>query len=124
MIEDSKADKSWIRSELDKVVYELNFSLFFMNLKLKKNQKGDRKDLDDKVNKKLFDDTNSDLSHLLDNCVKKSSSLEAEWKKSSENLFKELESKLDRLELDSLKECIEKQLKKLKKLQVINTNII
>ena len=43
---------------------------------------------------------------------------EDEWRKGSEKIFKELENKLDRLELNSLKDYIEKQLKKLKKLQV------
>ncbi len=44
---------------------------------------------------------------------------EDEYKANSQNIFKELENKLDRLELDSLKDQIEKQLKKLRKIQVI-----
>ncbi len=39
-------------------------------------------------------------------------------KTNNQNVFKELENKLDRLEVESLKDYIEKQLKKLKKLQV------
>lgn len=40
-------------------------------------------------------------------------------KKGNEKIFKELENKLDRLELSSLKDYIEKQLRRLKKLQVL-----
>jgi hypothetical protein len=40
-------------------------------------------------------------------------------KREHEKIAKELDCKLDRLELDPLKEYIEKQLKKLKKIQVI-----
>lgn len=39
-------------------------------------------------------------------------------RKENEKIAKELDCKLDRLELDPLKEYIEKQLKKIKKLQV------
>jgi hypothetical protein len=41
-------------------------------------------------------------------------------KKENEKIAKELDCKLDRLELDPLKEYIEKQLKKIKKLQVFS----
>ena len=41
-------------------------------------------------------------------------------KKNNDNILKELEHKLDRLELDSLKDYIEKQMKKLKKIQKDN----
>ena len=43
---------------------------------------------------------------------------EGELKKNSENLLKELETKLDRAEIDSLKDYLDKQLKKIKKIQV------
>ncbi len=43
-------------------------------------------------------------------------------KTNNQNVFKELENKLDRLEVESLKDYIEKQLKKLKKLQVKSIN--
>jgi hypothetical protein len=74
--------------------------------------------LEEKVDRSLYDDTNQSISHLINGCAQKTHSLEEELKASSDHLLKELESKLDRLELDSLKEYIEKQLKKLKKLQV------
>jgi hypothetical protein len=43
---------------------------------------------------------------------------EGELKKNSESLLKELETKLDRAEIDSLKDYLDKQLKKIKKIQV------
>lgn len=55
---------------------------------------------------------------MINGCAQKNKRLEDELKSSSDHLLHELENKLDRLELDSLKEYIEKQLKKLKKLQV------
>ncbi len=39
-------------------------------------------------------------------------------KKATDNIYKELENKLDRLELEALKEYIEKTMRKLRKLQV------
>jgi hypothetical protein len=95
-----------------------------------------------KVNKKTFDENMNDVSNSINGCIAKNTSLvcfyhyllyimiklmltrleniiqEDEWRKGSEKIFKELENKLDRLELNSLKDYIEKQLKKLKKLQV------
>ena len=105
-------------------------------------QKADKRDLDLKVNKKTFDENMNDVSNSINGCIAKNTSLvcfynyllyimiklmltrpeniiqEDEWRKGSEKIFKELENKLDRLELNSLKDYIEKQLKKLKKLQV------
>lgn len=84
-------------------------------------KKADKKDLDLKVNKKTFDESITDVSNSINGCIAKNTCLEDEWRKGSEKIFKELENKLDRLELNSLKDYIEKQLKKLKKLQVERT---
>ena len=45
---------------------------------------------------------------------------EDEFHKSNDHLLKELENKLDRLELDSIKDLLEKQMKKFKKIQQVN----
>ena len=44
-------------------------------------------------------------------------------KRENEKIAKELDCKLDRLELDPLKEYIEKQIKKIKKLQVSHLSL-
>jgi len=93
-----KSSHSWTQQELEKKV--------------------DKKELDSKVNIKRFDDVNNEMSNLINTCNLKNNSLEQELKTSSENILKELDCKLDRLELDSLKEYIEKQIKKIKRLQV------
>lgn len=76
------------------------------------------------MNKKTFDESITDVSNSINGCIAKNTCLEDEWRKGSEKIFKELENKLDRLELNSLKDYIEKQLKKLKKLQVHKTTKI
>jgi len=100
-LEESKADKNWIQMEI--------------------NMKADTKDLNNKVNKKLFEDKNTEVENSLKEFVLKHSSLEDELKRNSDILLKELEGKLDRLELDSLKDYIEKQLRRLKKFQKENS---
>jgi DNA repair exonuclease SbcCD ATPase subunit len=96
-LEENKADKNWTQSEFER--------------------KADKRDVDGKVNRKLFDDTTQELSQSVNGCIKKTGSLDDEMKRNNEHIFKELEQKLDRLELDSLKEYVEKQMKKLKNLQ-------
>lgn len=57
------------------------------------------------------------MSQSVNDCKQKTDNLEEEFKRGNENIFKELENKLDRLELNGLKDQIEKQLKKLRKMQ-------
>ncbi|CAF0811876.1 unnamed protein product [Brachionus calyciflorus] len=97
MLDETKADKDWIKSEFER--------------------KADKRDMEQKVNKKQYDDHFHDLSNSINDCKLKTTNLEDEYRKGNESLIKELESKLDRLELDGLKDYIEKQLRKLKKLQ-------
>ncbi|RNA31853.1 glutamine-rich 2-like isoform X4 [Brachionus plicatilis] len=97
MLDETKADKDWVRSEFER--------------------KADKRDLDQKVNKKTFDENFNEISHSVNDCKQKTDNLEEEFRKGNESIFKELENKLDRLELDGLKDQIEKQLKKLRKMQ-------
>lgn len=83
-------------------------------------QKADKRDLDQKINKKIFDEHVHEISNSVHDCKQKTINLEDDVRKVNDNLFKELESKLDRLELDGLKEYIEKQMKKFKKMQKEN----
>jgi hypothetical protein len=49
---------------------------------------------------------------------------ENEMRKGTSAIMRDMESKVDRYELDPLKEYIEKQLKKIKKLQVFEITIL
>jgi len=97
LLEETKADKDWMRRELDK--------------------KADRRELENKLNKNVFDETCTEMSHNINNALQKSINVEDNYRKDYENIIKELEGKLDRMELGPFKEYIEKQLKKIKKLQ-------
>lgn len=70
------------------------------------------------MSRKLFDETTTEMSNNINSALQKVVSLDEELKKATENIYKELENKLDRQELDALKEYIEKTLKKLKRMQV------
>jgi hypothetical protein len=56
------------------------------------------------------------MSTNVSNVMLRNDEIASELKATSEALLKELENKLDRLEIDALRDQIEKQLKKLKKL--------
>lgn len=59
----------------------------------------------------------NEVSHSVNECKQKTDNLEDEFRKGNEIMLKEIENKLDRLELDGLKDQIEKQLRKLRKMQ-------
>jgi glutamine-rich protein 2 len=97
LLNETKTDKDWTLFELDK--------------------KADKRDLDSKVNRKLFDETNDDLNKRVDHCHQSNIKLEDQCRNDFDQMTRDLADKLDRLELSSLKDYIEKQLKKLKKLR-------
>lgn len=55
LLEQAKFDKDWIRRELDK--------------------KADKRDIENKVSRKLFEETITDVSHSLNGCLQKTCSL-------------------------------------------------
>lgn len=76
------------------------------------------KDINNKLNKKIFEDFNHEISSNVNNVMVRNEEIASDMKATSETLLKELEGKLDRLELDALRDQIEKQLRKLKKLVI------
>jgi hypothetical protein len=66
----------------------------------------------------MFDDVTGELSANINNVIQRTVSLDEELKKATDNIYKELENKLDRAELDALKEYIERTLRKLKRMHV------
>lgn len=77
MLEETKADKLWVQSEFERVGLSFFFAFFGFSFYLSFVffQKADKKDLDTKVNRKLFDDTCHDLSNSVNNCIQKSATL-------------------------------------------------
>lgn len=79
------------------------------------------KDINNKLNKKIFEDFNHEISSNVNNVMVRNEEIASDMKATSETLLKELEGKLDRLELDALRDQIEKQLRKLKKLVILSS---
>ncbi|UJR21321.1 hypothetical protein I4U23_024412 [Adineta vaga] len=95
-LDQTKADKININNELDKKV--------------------DRKDLDNRVLKKDFNAACNDLSQNINDCLQKFHVHDDIQKKDSQKINHDLNEKLDRTELDALRDYMDKQMKKLKKL--------
>ncbi|KAH3861350.1 hypothetical protein DPMN_024277 [Dreissena polymorpha] len=101
-LQEIKADKDYVQMEVD--------------------VKADKKLLDAKVNTKLFDKTTEEINNMIKEILDKLAGHDESWKKSYAKLAEDIDGKLDRLELDPLKEWMEARLKalneKLKKYQV------
>ncbi|KAL4240996.1 Glutamine-rich protein 2 [Mactra antiquata] len=100
-LQEEKADKDYVQMEVD--------------------VKADKKALDNKVNHKLFDKTTEEINNMIKEILDKLTGHDEDWKNAYSKLTEELDGKLDRLELDPLKEWLEARLKalndKLKKYQ-------
>ncbi|XP_070187536.1 uncharacterized protein [Littorina saxatilis] len=94
-LEKIKADKEYVAMEVD--------------------VKADRKQLDGKVNQHLFDSTTAGINRTIQDILDKLSGTSDEWKNMLAKLTNDLDGKLDRLELNPLKEWLEKKLKALSK---------
>ncbi|XP_064621949.1 uncharacterized protein C16orf96-like isoform X2 [Lineus longissimus] len=92
-LEEKKADKDYVDVNLD--------------------LKADKSALDKKVSQSRFDTTIEELNKMLEDMLKKMEGHDSEWRKAIEELTKELDNKIDRLELDALKDYLESRLKAL-----------
>ena len=71
-MDETKADKNWIQSEFERVSSFSEIKLVQLEvLIILKFKKADKRDLDGKVNRKLFDDTTNDLNKSFDTCMHK-----------------------------------------------------
>ncbi|CAF3971015.1 unnamed protein product [Rotaria magnacalcarata] len=95
-LDQSKADKNTVNNELDK--------------------KADKRDLENRVLKKDFNAACNELSQNLNDYMQKFNVHDDTQKQDLEKMNRDIEGKLDRSELEELRDYIDKQLKKLKRL--------
>ncbi|XP_053385599.1 myosin-3-like isoform X3 [Mercenaria mercenaria] len=102
-LQEEKADKDYVQMEVD--------------------VKADKKALETKVNHKLFDKTTEEINNMIKEILDKLTGHDEDWKKAYSKLTEDIDGKLDRLELDPLKEWLEARLKALNdKLKKYQTN--
>ncbi|KAK2112104.1 Glutamine-rich protein 2 [Saguinus oedipus] len=77
-------------------------------------QKADKSALATKVSRTQFDATTEQLNHMMQELVAKMSGQEQDWQKILDKLLTEMDTKLDRLELDPLKQLLEDRWKSLR----------
>ncbi|XP_013414944.1 uncharacterized protein C16orf96 homolog isoform X2 [Lingula anatina] len=94
-LEETKADKEYVDTEVD--------------------VKADKKSVEGKVNRSLFDSTCAELNKMINDLLEKLAAYEEAWKKAHGTLSDDVEGKLDRMELDALKDYIDAKLKALNK---------
>ncbi|CAF0820339.1 unnamed protein product [Rotaria sp. Silwood1] len=95
-LDQTKADKTTVNNELDK--------------------KADKRDIDSRVLKKDFNSACNELSQNLNDYMQKFNVHDDTQRQDLEKINHDIDGKLDRTELDALRDYIDKQLKKLKKL--------
>uniref|UniRef100_H0XD07 Glutamine rich 2 n=1 Tax=Otolemur garnettii TaxID=30611 RepID=H0XD07_OTOGA len=84
------------------------------HLEMEIDVKADKSALAAKVSRVQFDATTEQLNHMMRELVTKMSGQEQDWQKMLDKLVVEMDSKLDRLELDPLKQMLEDRWKSLK----------
>lgn len=92
-LQETKADKEYVQMEVD--------------------VKADKKSLDNKVNHSLFDSTTNEINKMIKDILDKLAGHEASWNSTIKKFADDIDGKLDRLELDPLKEWLESRLKAL-----------
>lgn len=92
-LQEHKADKEYVQTEVD--------------------VKADKRSLDNKVNHSLFDSTTNDINRMIKEILDKLAGNEEAWNHQCKRFTDDIEGKLDRLELDPLKEWLESRLKAL-----------
>ncbi|CAF1632253.1 unnamed protein product [Adineta ricciae] len=95
-LDQTKADKINVNNELDKKV--------------------DKRDLDTRVLKKDFNAACNDLSQNINDCLQKFHVHDDIQRQDIQKINRDINEKLDRAELDALRDYVDKQMKKLKKL--------
>ncbi|XP_058532542.1 glutamine-rich protein 2 isoform X2 [Ochotona princeps] len=84
------------------------------HLEMEIDVKADKSALAAKVSRVQFDATTEQLNHMMQELVAKMSGQEQDWQKMLDRLLMEMDSKLDRLELDPLKQLLEDRWKSLR----------
>nr|XP_012309338.1 glutamine-rich protein 2 [Aotus nancymaae] len=84
------------------------------HLEMEIDVKADKSALATKVSRIQFDATTEQLNHMMQELVAKMSAQEQDWQKILEKLLTEMDTKLDRLELDPLKQLLEDRWKSLR----------
>nr|XP_025855262.1 glutamine-rich protein 2 [Vulpes vulpes] len=77
------------------------------HLEMEIDVKADKSALAAKVSRVQFDATTEQLNHMMQELVAKMSGQEQDWQKMLDKLLAEMDSKLDRLELDPVKRALE-----------------
>ncbi|XP_076803841.1 uncharacterized protein LOC143447533 isoform X5 [Clavelina lepadiformis] len=86
------------------------------NVKMEIDVKADKRALATKVNRTDFDSTTNEITKNLDEMLEKILGQESEWQKALKKLSGEVDGKLDRMELEALKQHLENRLKAMRKL--------
>ncbi|XP_032177546.1 glutamine-rich protein 2 isoform X36 [Mustela erminea] len=84
------------------------------HLEMEIDVKADKSALAAKVSRVQFDATTEQLNHMMQELVAKMSDHEQDWQKMLDKLLVEMDSKLDRLELDPVKKLLEDRWKSLR----------
>nr|XP_054366655.1 glutamine-rich protein 2 [Mirounga angustirostris] len=84
------------------------------HLEMEMDVKADKSALAAKVSRAQFDATTEQLNHMMQELVAKMSGQEQDWQKMLDKLLVEMDSKLDRLELDPVKQLLEDRWKSLR----------
>ncbi|XP_053517278.1 glutamine-rich protein 2 [Artibeus jamaicensis] len=84
------------------------------HLEMEIDVKADKSALAAKVSRVQFDATTEQLNHMMQELVAKMSGQEQDWQKMLDRLLVEMDSKLDRLELDPVRQLLEDRWKSLR----------
>nr|XP_017828354.3 glutamine-rich protein 2 [Callithrix jacchus] len=84
------------------------------HLEMEIDVKANKSALATKVSRTQFDATTEQLNHMMQELVAKMSGQEQDWQKILDKLLTEMDTKLDRLELDPLKQLLEDRWKSLR----------
>ncbi|XP_021574049.1 glutamine-rich protein 2 [Carlito syrichta] len=84
------------------------------HLELEIDMKADKSALATKVSRVQFDATTEQLNHMMRELVAKMTGQEQDWQKMIEKFLGEMDNKLDRLELDPVKQLLEERWKSLR----------
>ncbi|XP_006886422.1 PREDICTED: glutamine-rich protein 2 [Elephantulus edwardii] len=85
------------------------------HLEIEMDVKADKSALASKVSRIQFDATTEQLNHMMQELVAKMTGKEQDWQKMVDKLLIEMDSKLNRLELEPVKELLEDRWKSLRK---------
>ncbi|XP_074647627.1 uncharacterized protein LOC141903415 isoform X2 [Tubulanus polymorphus] len=92
-LDEKKADKDYVDNGLE--------------------EKADKKMLDAKLNSSVFENTVAEINKAINDILNRLDGHDEEWKQAIAELSKEIDNKIDRLELDALKDYLESRLKAL-----------